>query len=283
MTTTGTMLDADDYFLSPTNPLATADQRDLEALALELVQMPVVREARETVKRFWKGLLWRRVTDEHTERVFEDFVDSFVFHNALKAANSDPNHPRIVRVSELEHEWFGMKVPSARYGGDNPDTRYSMMPVDDKGTFVLHGRINEPRPADQTFNLMSDVTPRQTVLNRYLHDLDIAEDGTFTIVVAPESPEPGPGVNYFPPDFDTHWLYTRDSFGDWANEVAMSLRIERISPPAGPPLTKEDKALRAARYASFEVASMGYYVSLIGGQPHNVLSPPAPTPGGLAT
>lgn len=283
MTTTETKLDADGYFLSPTNPLATADQRDLEALAMELVQMPAVREARDTVKRFWKGLLWRRVTDERTERVFEDFIDSFVFHYALEAANSDPNYPRIVRVSELEHEWFGMKVPSSRYGGDNPDTRYSIMPVDNQATFVLHGRINEPRPADQTFNLMSDPTPRQTVLNRYLHDLNITEDGTFTIVVSPTEPEPGPGVNYFPPDFDTRWLYTRDSFGDWANEVAMSLRIERITPPDAPRLTRDKMALRTARFATYEVASMGYYVSLIGGLPHNVFSPPAPTPGGLAT
>ena len=34
-----------EFFLSKTNPLATADQRDLDALLLEVMQMPAVVRA----------------------------------------------------------------------------------------------------------------------------------------------------------------------------------------------------------------------------------------------
>ena len=44
------LIAVDHCFLSPTNPIATADQRDLDALAIKVVAMPIVQQAKQQLQ-----------------------------------------------------------------------------------------------------------------------------------------------------------------------------------------------------------------------------------------
>ena len=48
---TAERLEVDEYFLSATNPLATADQRDIERRAMALIDSPAYARARASSKR----------------------------------------------------------------------------------------------------------------------------------------------------------------------------------------------------------------------------------------
>ena len=101
-------IEPDGHFLSATNPLATADQRDLEALAITLTETPVVVKARKIVESFWRAAAGRNMMSAQAWAVFDDMITEYIFNNALTAANADANHPKLVSfVFAPPHEWFG--------------------------------------------------------------------------------------------------------------------------------------------------------------------------------
>lgn len=270
-----------DYFLVPSNPMATADQREAEDNAIKIVQTTTVKQAREVVAGFWRGLLADKLNTQREIDTFEKYIDEFVFDYAIRATGSDSNYPKIVRVDELGHKWFGVDVPGYRNGPNNPDTHYAMMPIDADANYVITGLIREPRAVDQTFNTMADPVPRMTLQAMQLKDLKISEDGTFKIYVGPKKPE---GVeNYFPTTRDVRYFYVRDTLGDWAKELPMEIRIDRIDPPARAPMTIDEMADWTARWAVYDVASMGFYPSVFSKLPLNMMTPANKTPGGLVS
>lgn len=274
-------LEKGDHFLSATNPVANVDQRDLEALAIKVVNQRAVRDVRDRVAGLWRAIVGKSITSAKASETFEDFIDTWMFHWALKATNSDPNYPRVVYVEEYAHEWFDMHVPSARFGGDNPDNRYAWVPFDNLATYVLSGQVLGLRPADEAISLYADTVPVFKLEHMHGNDLMIGADGRFTITVAPEAP--GDGSNHLRSGVDTRVLFTRHSMGDWAREVPMALRVERVDPPSAPPLTIDQVAARAASWACLGVAPMSYYASAFGRMTPNEMSPVAITPGGLTT
>src|ERR1700746_3849210 len=124
-------LTPDDYFLSATNPIANADQRDLEALALKLIEMPSIAAARMQATQRWKICAGKSVPEEAWAR-FDSLMDEWVYHYALKAVNADATYPKVLgHLFGPPHEWFGMKVPGSRAsGGDNPDSNMAIVPID---------------------------------------------------------------------------------------------------------------------------------------------------------
>jgi hypothetical protein len=109
-------LKVDDYFLSATNPLATADQRDIEQRALMLMDTPAYRQARAATERRWREWAGTLPSQEAWGR-FETLIDECAFAALLKALNGDPHYPHVVRIVMPPHQWFGMSVPGSRFGG----------------------------------------------------------------------------------------------------------------------------------------------------------------------
>src|SRR5438552_985169 len=81
--------------LSSTNPEATKEQRDLEALALRLYSTAEVQKAKHETAAYW--LNKPRVLSPEALSSFDEGVADFVFHCALNAANSDSNYPKVLR------------------------------------------------------------------------------------------------------------------------------------------------------------------------------------------
>ena len=269
-------------FLSASNPLATAEQRDMDALALKVMQSPAVAEARKTVELQWRAATGREMS-EQAEALFDGMITEYVFLNVMKAVNADPNHPKVLAASFAPpHEWFGMKIPGSRCAGPNPDNTYRHIPVDPTAHYELRGRVFNPAPMDFTFTLMSNLlfTRKLPILEK--PDVKIDSDGSFVITLGPE-PTNG-RVNHMQMPPSAHWLLVRDSRSDW-QQVAIALAVRRLDPPAAPPMTMEQITARAVELMWDDLPYSYWWIAVAMRADVNAMTQPKNTGavGGLAT
>ena len=59
-------------------------------------------------------MLWKNATGwtsrDQADR-FDNMIDEYMFHHAMRAANGDGNFPEAVRFMAHKHHWFGRDVP----------------------------------------------------------------------------------------------------------------------------------------------------------------------------
>jgi hypothetical protein len=201
------------YFLSRTNPIATVDQRDLEALAIRVSQMPTVQKAKEQMATRWKTMAGRDMTPEALAR-FDELVEEFAFNYTLKAVNSDPNYPKVLgHLYGPPHEWFGMKVPGSRgSGGDGPDQNYTIIPVDGRARYVLHGQRLDGALGDVPFTLTGNLSLSMTLGSLPWQDVKFNPGDTFDITLDPEPANGRP--NHIQTTLDARWVFIRDCRAD---------------------------------------------------------------------
>jgi hypothetical protein len=106
--------------------LATADQQLVEARALNVVALPEVKEQIEASERVFAEL--PIAADPEAKRALRPAVEELAFATALDAANSDTNHPKVVWAFTAPRTWLGRNVPGSRWGIDNPDNVYRLIP-----------------------------------------------------------------------------------------------------------------------------------------------------------
>ena len=258
------------YFLSARNPIATADQRDLEALAMRLMNSPEVKVGREKAIFRWRAAVRSDPTPEQWA-MFDAAMEEYAFNFCMKAANSDPNYPKVMQVFQPAHEWFGMKVTGSRLGGDNPDNSYRVIPIDSKARYEISGRRFPNPPSDVTFTLVADYSTSKTLASLEGRDLKVADDGRFTITVGPE---PANGrVNHIQSKPAALYLFIRDSRGDW-RQLPNALTVKRLDPPSAPPTTEQQLAERAASVMFDEVPLTYWFMRFGGGGTPNTMSKP---------
>ena len=252
----------EDYFLSKTNPTATADQRDLEALALELLQSPAVRAAKEGATTRFKYLAGHDIPDEALVN-FDDQMEEWTFHYLLLALNSDPNYPRVLgHFYGPPHEWMGMKVPGTRGLGtaENVDNHYSVMPIDGRSRFEIHGKGQEPKighaPIYVPFNLSMSIN----VAGLDSRDMEYEDDGTFVVTVGPEPADGRP--NHLQTSLDSRFIFIRDSRMNW-DEVPNAYRFRRVDPPTAPPKSVEELVPMAVRFIVDDVPANFFFKRMV--------------------
>ena len=203
------------FFLSPTNPTATVDQRDLEALALEVVKSPTIVNAQAQATARFKIMGGSDIPAEALEGIDEKMAE-WAFHYVVLALNSDSNYPKVLGHGYgPPHDWFGTKVPGCRGlgTGENPDNHYSFVPVDGHSRFVLHGKVSDPRIADCPMFITSNLSQSMNVAWLDWRDVVIADDGTFVITIDPEPANGRP--NHLQTTLDAKYLFIRDGRRDW--------------------------------------------------------------------
>jgi hypothetical protein len=259
------------FFLSGVNPIANSDQRELEALAIRIFELPSVKAAKVQMGGRWKTLMGE-ISAEALSR-FDELVEEFAFNYVLKAVNSDSNYPRILgHLYGPPHEWFGMKVPGSRgSGGDGPDQNYTIIPVDGRSRFELQGQRLDPRIGDVPFTLTGNLSLTMTLGSLPWHEVKFGADGGFVITL---DPEPGNGrPNHVQTHIDARWLFIRDCRADWRHTVN-AYRIKRLDPPTAPPLTFEQLADRACRYMIDDVCALFWFPRLFSGLEPNTITAP---------
>lgn len=225
------------------NPLATSDQTEVTARALRILQTPEVKAGREKAEILWKFVLKHHPPTEAMAS-FDSMMDDYTFNYVLKAANLDANFPKVVHVYTPPHEWQEMSVPGSRWGGDNPDNIYRIIPIDAKANYRLDGRQFGSGPANVSYMLVSNWETSKTLNGIDGRDFPVAADGTFSITIGPDSANGRP--NHIQTKPGALFLFIRDSLADW-DEKANALTINRLDAPDGPPMTEQDMAERAAQ------------------------------------
>ncbi|HEY1973045.1 MAG TPA: hypothetical protein VGH89_34190 [Pseudonocardia sp.] len=277
MTAATSLVTPDGHFLSATNPLATAEQRELERRALRILAMPPVVAGRDAMANRWRTIAGREVPAEAWRR-FDELVEEFAFNYVLKAVNGDPNHPRLLGMIWCPpHEWFGLKVPGSRgSGGDGPDQHYAFFPVDANARYEVTGRHFVPGAADVPVTLIGNPSFTMTLGSLDLRQVPVAGDGTFRFTVGPE---PADGrVDHLRTAPGAMYVFMRDCRADWV-EVPNAYRVRRLDPPTGPPWTDEQVATRAAQIMVEDVAPMFWFMRVFAGLEPNTVTTPFGTGG----
>lgn len=240
-----------------TSSLATADQKEVELLALRLAATPEIKKQKEeTLQR----LLADPVSNTPDgRRCVQNTVDELAFSAALGAANSDPAHPKLIWMWTAPRNWFGHHVPGSRWGMDNPDTIYRLATVDGASQYEITVRPKEPGPVQFSFLLVDSYGGENTKQkNLYeepiggLRDRDIeAEtDGSFKITL---DGNPANGrSNHIQSNSDAKILIVRITLNDWARQYPQEITIKRIAGKAAEPKTEAEMTRTAVSYLKAE-------------------------------
>jgi hypothetical protein len=226
----------------PTNPIATPDQAEVERAALHLLEHPTLRRTREEVRARW--LAAARPSAEMRER-FEASFAEVMFCAAVWSLNQDPERPRVVTITRLRHRLGELEVPGSRYGLDNPDSIYRVIPIDGRERYVIRGTVAERRLTENHFTLWDRSMNTVDVLDG--SRLALGPGGRFEISV---DSEPANGrANHVRSSPAAHEFYIRDVILDWANDRPNTLEIERLGgPPKKPALGPDEQAELTARF-----------------------------------
>jgi hypothetical protein len=230
--------------------LGTASQLAAERLALRLFDHPKVRAAAAAVLR--QMMSNPGASDAEGAASLKRAVDIWTRSLVLRETNGDPYAPMIVcDADSAAHEWFGFVYPSAQVAADNPDNVYRNAYLNGDASYVLHGRVSAPGPAQFVLELTVG-RPGSLVVQKsgkervdlgnqigLLTNRDIAPDadGRFTLYI---DPRPANGRKYHIQSREDcpQALLLRDTLSDWS-QVPLEYRIEKVAGTSGPPLTEE--------------------------------------------
>lgn len=243
------------------HPVATPEQHEHELAALDLIEHPTVRAAYRSVAETWLGRA--RASDAMHAR-FARAYEEVMFSAAVWSSNQDPLRPKVTTITRLAHEVDGRRVPGSRWGIDNPDTVYRVVPISGDERYVLRGRVGEQRMTENYFTLWNDRMGTVDVCDgRRMH---VEADGSYEITV--DADESGGRPNHLRSTSEAHELYIRDVLLDWGRDDPNTIEVERLGgPPASPALTLDQQAEATA-------AMMAHFADFTGKLSHGMYKTP---------
>ena len=145
------------------HPVATAEQHAHELAALELVEHPTVRAAYRSVAETWLVAGPRPPT--RCASGFEAAYAEVMFSAAVWSSNQDPLRPKVTTITRLAHDVEGRRIPGTRWGIDNPDSVYRVIPISGAERYEIRGRVGEHRMTENYFTLWNAHMGTVDVLN----------------------------------------------------------------------------------------------------------------------
>jgi hypothetical protein len=230
--------------------LATADQQFIESRAIKGVATPEVKEQIEASTKIFASL--PVAADPEAERTLRPAIEELAFATALDAADSDSQRPRVVWGFTAPRTWRGHAVPGSRWGIDNPDNVYRIIPVDGNSKYEISVRSRAPGPIQYSFLVYDSFvgedgrgahldTPVAGLRDR---DIKVGADGAFTITVD-SSPANGRS-NHIQTNDNARVLLVRNTFSDWQRQIPLEVSIKLVGTPSRPALSDAEVAKRAA-------------------------------------
>lgn len=243
------------------HPVATAEQHAHELAALELVQHPTVQAAYRSVAQTW--LSRAKASDAMRER-FDAAYEEVMFSAAVWSSNQDPLRPKVTTITRLEHDVDAWRVPGTRWGIDNPDSVYRVIPISGAERYEIRGRVGAHRMTENYFTLWNAHMGTVDVLNGRTMDVD--SDGSFTITVD-SSPADG-RPNHVQSSPEAHEFYIRDVLLDWGRDDPNWFTVERLgAAPSKRVLTRDEQAEKTA-------AMMAHFADFTGKLSHGMYKSP---------
>jgi len=231
------------------HPIGTREQHQHELEALAFTQHPIVRAAHERIRKAW---LEAADPTPAMRSCFDRAFEEVMFSAAVWSLNQDPLRPKVVCITRLAHRVGDVDIPGSRWGIDNPDTIYRVIPISGGERYVIRGRVAERRMTENYFTLWQENMNTVDVLSG--GDLVLDSDRRFEIEVDCEPA--GDRPNHIRSAPEAHEFYIRDVMLDWQRDEPNELSIERLGgPPTTPPISETEQAEKTAatmqRFAEF--------------------------------
>jgi hypothetical protein len=245
----------------PEDAVATASQHAQELAALELIEHPTVKAAYSTVAETWLG---RAKASPAMRGRFDDAFAEVMFSAAVWSSNQDKLRPNVSCITRLAHPVDGRRIPGSRWGIDNPDSVYRVIPISGDERYEIHGRVGKNRMTENYFTLWDAHMGTVDVLNG--RTMQVASDGTFTITVDAEPANGRP--NHVRTTPDAHEFYIRDVLLDWGRDDPNHFEVQRLGGSPGTPARTLDEQAEAT------AAMMAYFADFTGKLSHGVYKMP---------
>jgi hypothetical protein len=239
------------------DPVATESQHEQELAALELTRHPTVRAAYRSVAETW---LARAKASDAMRACFEAAFAEVMFSAAVWSSNQDKLRPKVSCITRLGHPVSGQDVPGSRWGIDNPDSVYRVIPISGDERYEIHGRVGAHRMTENYFTLWDANMGTVAVLNGRTMAVD--SDGSFTITV--DSEPAGNRPNHVQSTPDAHEFYIRDVLLHWDRDDPNHLSVQRL----GSAPTTQARTLDEQAEATADM--MAYFANFTGKLSHGV-------------
>ncbi|MFZ1160630.1 hypothetical protein [Mycobacterium sp.] len=244
------------------DPVATAAQHEQELAALDLIEHPVVKAAYRSVADTWLG---RAKASEAMRERFDDAFAEVMFSAAVWSSNQDKLRPKVSCITRLAHPVDGRRIPGSRWGIDNPDSVYRVIPISGDERYEIHGRVGKHRMTENYFTLWDAHMGTVDVLNGRTMQVD--SDGSFTITVDADPANGRP--NHVRTTDAAHEFYIRDVLLDWCRDDPNHFEVQRLGGSPGTPARTLDEQAEAT------AAMMDYFANFTGKLSHGVYKMPA--------
>ena len=198
------------------------------------------------------------------ERFDEAFAE-VMFSAAVWSSNQDKLRPKVSCITRLAHPVDGRRIPGSRWGIDNPDSVYRVIPISGDERYEIHGRVGEHRMTENYFTLWDAHMGTVDVLNGRTMEVD--SDGSFTITVDADPADGRP--NHVRSTAEAHEFYIRDVLLDWARDDPNHFEVQRLGGSPGTPARTLDEQAEAT------AAMMAYFANFTGKLSHGVYKTPA--------
>ncbi len=177
---------------------------------------------------------------------FDWAFEEVMFSATIWSSNQDPLHPKVTCITRLEHEVDGLRIPGTRWGIDNPDSIYRVIPISGDERYEIRGRVGEHRMTENYFTLWDDSMGTEGLLNG--HDL-VTERRRLVRGHRRRRPGRRPAE---PRAVDARRRTSSTSATSCSTgrtDDPNWLEIVRLGPPPStPPLTDDEQAQRTAEY-----------------------------------
>lgn len=221
------------------NPIATEAQARFEREALDVLARPEMQAAVAELRDYW---LEKTQPAPEMRAAFDSKYPEVVFGAIIWSLNTDPERPEVITISRVPHRLGGRDIPGSRWGIDNPDSVYRVIPISGDERYVIRGRVPHPRLSENYFTLWDAHMGTVDVLDG--KSLHVDAEGNFEISV--DCDEKGDRPDHVRSSPKAVEFYIRDVIMDWARERPNMLSIERLGgPPKNPPRTLEEKTAAA--------------------------------------
>ena len=224
------------------NPINTEIQRSHELYALEIFNDSALKKEREKIRAYWLDLV------NPTEVMFSCFETAFeevMFGAVIWALNQNPLNPKVITISRIPHFNNERSIPGSRWGIDNPDSIYRVIPVDAKQSYMITGQIGRQQFNENHFTLWDSNMKTIGLISG--QDLETDKDGFFEISVD-STPAKG-RKNHIQTKSDAKEFYIRDVMTDWLNDRPNILNIKLLDHGRGEDkTTKRDELEICKRY-----------------------------------
>tara|TARA_B100000902_G_C27256429_1_gene888116 strand:- start:227 stop:1477 length:1251 start_codon:yes stop_codon:yes gene_type:complete len=203
------------------NPINTESQIQHELEALEIFNLKEIQQQKEQVRKFWLDLV---KPSEVMLSCFDDAFEEVMFGAVIWALNQDPNFPKVITISRVPHRINDQNIPGSRWGIDNPDSIYRVIPIGDCQSYVIRGKLGNQLFNENHFTLWDEDMKTIGLISG--NNLKVDSENNFEIFVNPDRNKEE--ENHIQTSSGAKEFYIRDTMIDWLKDRPNKLDIEII-------------------------------------------------------